>query len=792
MLGQGSSSSSPSLSTPSIPRIPPARRDLLSTSRTSSTCKRQSPLSLSNSSRQLSAISHQPPSKRQSLSSLPCKTQPRSAFSHQIPSPSPSQPPAPLPSLSQPPEPPPSLSQPPEPPVLSLNSKDITSFLEPQGDKVRKPCIVPGCQALIAPSMWKTHLEGGHVRGAYAVAMSHKASHSKKCNPLQNPSLSTVPRSTPDAVSDAIPSLSDVYVVGWPLGDLWKLAVSRATSSTHVHQKEVPVRKKLTSAISLAQDGLYGKACQTLTSSGVAPNNPTTWNLLVSKHPSCTCPSVPDTPHTDFKLPSTFNLMAILRSFPKLTAAGPSGLRIQHLIDAAEVPLQTPVLHSLRAVIDLLVSGRASAEVAVFLAGGNLTALNKPAPGDIRPIAVGESIRRLTGKCLCVALKEKAASFFEPSQFGVACPNGAEKVTHGLRACMDKHWFDDDFGVLKIDMKNAFNLVSRQALLSECAKHFPELFPWGLKNVAGLWSQLEEVGLIDPQAIDVFNCLVASSDVISVENLLSSCSVHQKAHSEKLDDRQFNLLLNCSSVADRARLLSVSSPFAASWLSVIPSEGLGLHLTAPIFQVALKWWLGLDTSGGSQCSLCPGSVLDHLSHHAVTCKRGGDVVTRHNRLRDCIVDVCRRAHIGVQVEVGNNLTPSHSKTRPADILIPNWVMGRTAALDVSVTSPLNPQTLLEAGVTATAAALTTEERKHDENDPKCSELGWVCIPVVAESYGAWGREATLLFSTIASRIATLSNKPKSVTLIDIYGRLNLQLVRANATSILARLMPPSY
>ena len=168
------------------------------------------------------------------------------------------------------------------------------------------------------------------------------------------------------------------------------------------------------------------------------------------------------------------------------------------------------------------------------------------------------------------------------------------------------------------------------------------------------------------------------------------------------------------------------------------------------------------------------------------------MVTRHNRLRDCIVEVCRRAHIGVQVEVGNNLTPSHSKTRPADILIPNWVMGRTAALDVSVTSPLNPQTLLEAGVTATAAALTTEERKHDENDPKCSELGWVCIPVVAESYGAWGREATLLFSTIASRIVTLSNKPKSVTLSDIYGRLNLQLVRANATSILARLMPPSY
>ena len=101
---------------------------------------------------------------------------------------------------------------------------------------------------------------------------------------------------------------------------------------------------------------------------------------------------------------------------------------MQHLIDAAEVHMQTPVLHSLRAVIDLLVSGRAPAEVAVFLASGNLTALNKPAPGDIQPIAVGESIRRLTGKCLCVALKERAASLIEPFQFGITCPMVLKKL----------------------------------------------------------------------------------------------------------------------------------------------------------------------------------------------------------------------------------------------------------------------------------------------------------------------------------------------------------------------------
>ena len=51
---------------------------------------------------------------------------------------------------------------------------------------------------------------------------------------------------------------------------------------------------------------------------------------------------------------------------------------------------------------------------------------------------------------------------------------------------------------------------------------------------------------------------------------------------------------------------------------------------------------------------CPAHSLDSLGHHALTCKHGGDVVTRHNRLplRDPFVKSCRRVCVGVQVEVG--------------------------------------------------------------------------------------------------------------------------------------------
>ena len=150
---------------------------------------------------------------------------------------------------------------------------------------------------------------------------------------------------------------------------------------------------------------------------------------------------------------------------------------------------------------------------------------------------------------------------------------------------------------------------------------------------------------------------------------------------------------------------------------------------------------GLDTSQGSQCAMCPGIALDPLGHLAITCKRGGDVVTRHNTLRDVLAEICHRAHLGVQVEAGNDLTADHSHTHPADLLLTNWATGKTAAFDISVTSPLNTLTLLEAGVSAGSAAQAPETRKHMANDAKCNELGWLSVPLVAETYGAWGKEA---------------------------------------------------
>ena len=81
----------------------------------------------------------------------------------------------------------------------------------------------------------------------------------------------------------------------------------------------------------------------------------------------------------------------------------------------------------------------------------------------------------------------------------------------------------------------------------------------------------------------------------------------------------------------------------------------------------------------------------------------------------------------VKVEVANNLTPDHDHTRPVDVLVHNWSQGKPATFDFSVTSPLNSLNLSEAGVSSGAAAEASVIRKHNRNDGKCGDLGWVCI-----------------------------------------------------------------
>ena len=104
------------------------------------------------------------------------------------------------------------------------------------------------------------------------------------------------------------------------------------------------------------------------------------------------------------------------------------------------------------------------------------------------------------------------------------------------------------------------------------------------------------------------------------------------------------------------------------------------------------------------------------------------------------------------------------------------------ALDISVVSPLNPSTLAEVGATVGAVLEATESRKHQAND----ELGWVSTPLVVDSYGAWGKEASTFFEQVGARLAIHKSLLKSQASFELFSNLSTCLIRANARSILRR------
>ena len=186
---------------------------------------------------------------------------------------------------------------------------------------------------------------------------------------------------------------------------------------------------------------------------------------------------------------------------------------------------------------------------------------------------MGETLRRLTGKCLCALVKEKASDFFQPLQLGVVCASGTEKIVHGLRCCVEDHWLDNDFSVIKIDMKNAFNLLSREALRLECSNFFPELLPWAT------WCNGSQPFLFHSLGILTSKSGVQQGDPLGP--LFFALVLHGIVSSIDADDDCLNLLYQAWYLDDGVLAGSKSSLLQALTIieNIGPSLGIFINLS---------------------------------------------------------------------------------------------------------------------------------------------------------------------------------------------------------------------
>ncbi len=123
----------------------------------------------------------------------------------------------------------------------------------------------------------------------------------------------------------------------------------------------------------------------------------------------------------------------------------------------------------------------------------------------------------------------------------------------------------------------------------------------------------------------------------------------QHSLSHDLEDIQLDYVLKHAGSEDnitlQARLRSMSAKYAGGWLRVIPSKSLSLDFKSQEFLIVLKWWMGIPlvpTGKMFDCNKC-GAIIDASGYHALTCKAGGNLIHRHNSIRDTIGKACQMA-----------------------------------------------------------------------------------------------------------------------------------------------------
>ena len=196
---------------------------------------------------------------------------------------------------------------------------------------------------------------------------------------------------------------------------------------------------------------------------------------LQALHPEGSpAPSTPNPPRGQFDF-SAGEVEAALKSFPVGSSAGPSGLRPCHLLEMARGDDGSRLLEALASFCSALANNSLSCDCMKLLTTARLVAVAKP-NGGVRPIAVGETLRRLAAKCVHEATLSAVSSYLLPTQVGVKVPNAAELVAHKVKAWRQENRQDEI--IVQVDLRNAFNSIDRNVLLREVRERVPALYPY--------------------------------------------------------------------------------------------------------------------------------------------------------------------------------------------------------------------------------------------------------------------------------------------------------------------------
>jgi hypothetical protein len=164
---------------------------------------------------------------------------------------------------------------------------------------------------------------------------------------------------------------------------------------------------------------------------------------------------------------------------------------------------------------------------------------------------------------------------------------------------------------------------------------------------------------------------------------------HQSEASYEFDEKVHAWLVSkAPNDREAQRLRGCAKPHASNFITTLPSEedGRDTILKPRNFRIAVAYRLGVPVIDNEiPCPRCM-QTIDKYGDHATCCSRKGELVVRHNALRDLVHLIAKEGLLNPQLEKHGILGPTTGR-RPGDVLIPNW-NGGGLAIDTAITSPL--------------------------------------------------------------------------------------------------------
>ena len=225
-------------------------------------------------------------------------------------------------------------------------------------------------------------------------------------------------------------------------------------------------------ACQVASLGELRRAMQSLTSTGLAQGAPDALAARLqglfrrSANPSGVR-NVGDRSNSPLVLQAR-NLKRALRTGGRGSAPGPTGWRYEHL----RVGLAADIgFDCFLGFCQLVVPGQVPPRAMDMLAGASLTPLAKP-NGGLRPLAVGEVLRRATARAMCAQERESFTTDLEPHQFAVGLPGCCEVIQKSVSVLIGQN---PDFLVAALDVHNAYNSILRGTCIQAMRRSQPGL-----------------------------------------------------------------------------------------------------------------------------------------------------------------------------------------------------------------------------------------------------------------------------------------------------------------------------